>query len=60
MNYHQQAVFIEDRLEKLAEYMLRRGRNDHLEIENESLIDMLYEHIEDNLEKFLPEVDCDV
>lgn len=60
MNYHQQAVFIEDRLEQLAQYMLRKGKNDYLEIENESLIDMLYEHIEDNIEKFLPEVDCDI
>lgn len=52
--------FIESKIEDFAEQLMRHGiSSSKISHENDELIDILYEFIEDNIEKFLEEPDCD-
>lgn len=53
--------FILSRIEDFAKCMIHNGiESKNIGIEDNDLIDMLYEYIEDNIEKFLPETTYEV
>jgi len=48
--------FIESRIEDFAQSLLRHGiDSDRLDRQDDDLVSVLYEYIEDNMDKFLPE-----
>lgn len=61
MNYHDKMEFIESRIKDFAEHVMKHGlTSNSISKEDNDLVDILYEHIEDSLETFLPELDYDV
>lgn len=53
---YEKPAFIMDTIKDICENIFRRGEKSDFS----DVFDLLYEHIEDNIEKFLPEPDYDV
>lgn len=61
MNYHDKMELIECRIKDFAEHVMKHGlASSRISKEDNDLVDILYEHIEDSLETFLPEPEYDV